>query len=175
MLLNLAGLLWPEPPRIITLDHFRAGAIVQPEPWMVQYLIDHPEAMRDLDPWAFQVCMAALVERRGLRITMGRKGADGGIDFRAERQSEFGHELILVQVKHPEPGNKVEMDVVKLLHLEVLEQHATRGLVMTDSTFTRGALQQIKAYPFQMGGIDGDRLRQWLDAFRTGDPTATAP
>jgi hypothetical protein len=26
------------------------------------------------------------------------------------------------------------------------EEHATRGLVMTDSTFTRGALKQIEAY-----------------------------
>jgi hypothetical protein len=37
---------------------------------------------------------------------------------------------------------------------------------MTDSTFTRGALKQIAAYPFQMGGVDGERLKQWLEAFR---------
>jgi len=171
-MLNLASLLWPNPPRIITLDQFRAGAIVQPEPWMVQYLIDHPEAIQDLDTWEFQVCMAALLERKGLRAKLGPRGADGGVDVRAERVGEFGPELILVQVKHPQPGNKVEMDVVRLLHLQVLVQHATRGLVVTDSTFTRGALQQIAAYPFQMDGADGERIRQWLEALRTGAPGA---
>jgi restriction endonuclease Mrr len=158
--------------RIITPEEFRAGVIVQPEPWIAQYLVDHPEILRDLEPWPFQVAMAALVERRGLRITMGPKGADDGVDFRAERDTEFGHELILVQVKHPQPGNKVAMKEVKLLHVEVLVRHATRGLVMTDATFTRGALKQIAAYPFQMGGIDGERLKKWLEAFRNGDPAA---
>jgi hypothetical protein len=172
MLLNLAGLLRAAPPRIITPDAFRAGAIVQPEPWMVRYLIDHPEAMRDLGTWEFQVCMAALLERKGLRAKLGPRGADGGVDVLAERDGEFGPELILVQAKHPAPGNKVDVDVVRLLHLQVLVQHATRGLVVTDSTFTRGALKQIAAYPFQMGGADGDRIRQWLEALRTGAPGA---
>ena len=53
---------------------------------------------------------------------------------------------------------------------QVIEEAATRGLVMTDSTFTRNALQQIAAYRFQMEGADGDRIRQWLEALRTGTP-----
>ncbi len=158
--------------KVISPEELRAGAIVQPEPWMVRHLMDHPEVMRDLSPWEFQVYMAALLERKGLRSKLGPRGADGGVDVRAERVGEFGPELILVQVKHPQPGKKVEMDVVRLLHLQVLVQHATRGLVMTDSTFTRGALKQIAAYPFQMGGVDGERLKQWLEAFRNGDPAA---
>ncbi len=33
--------------KVISPEELRAGAIVQPEPWMVRHLMDHPEAMRD--------------------------------------------------------------------------------------------------------------------------------
>jgi len=46
---------------------------------------------------------------------------------------------------------------------------------MTDSTFTRNALQQIAAYRFQMEGADGERIRQWLHALRTGTSGADTP
>lgn len=34
--------------------------------------------------------------------------------MRAERDGEFGPELILVQAKHPDPGNKGELETVYL-------------------------------------------------------------
>src|SRR5260370_10828056 len=34
--------------RIVTPDEFRSGVVIEPEPWLVQRLIDHPEEMRHL-------------------------------------------------------------------------------------------------------------------------------
>lgn len=123
--------------QVITPEEFRAGAIVLPEPWMVRHLMDHPEAMRDLGTWEFQVYMAALIERKwGRKVELGPRGADGGVDVRAERQGEFGLELMLVQCKHPRPGKPVDIDTVRLLHLQVIKQEATRGLVRSRPTGT---------------------------------------
>lgn len=155
-------------PRIVTPEEFQAGAVVLPEPWLVRRIIQHPDEIRHLTRRQFQEFSAALLERKGLRVTLGPVGADGGVDVRAERDGEFGTELILVQTKHPNPGNKVNLETVKLLHYQVVTENATRGLVMTDSTFTRNALQQIAAYRFQMEGADGERILQWLEALRTG-------
>jgi restriction system protein len=159
---------------VLTPEEFRAraGAIVQPEPWLVQYVIDHPDEMQGLSPWEFQVLFTGLLERMHYRAWLGRKGADGGVDVFAERGGEFGPERILVQCKHPRPGKKVGVEIVRLLHYTVIEEHATRGLVATDSSFTRNALQHITAYRFQMAGADGNRIRKWLEAFRTGAPWA---
>jgi len=142
--------------RIITPEEFQGGAVVLPEPWLVRYVIEHPDEIRNLTRRQFQEFSAALLERKGMRVKLGPVGPDGGVDVRAERDGEFGPELILVQTKHPDPGNKVTLDTVKLLHLQVVLEHATRGLVMTDSTFTRNALQQIAAYRFP----DGRRRRR---------------
>lgn len=162
-------------PRIITPEEFEGGALVLPEPWMVRHIIQHPDEIRTLSRRQFQAFSAALLERKGLKVTLGPVGADGGVDVRAERDGEFGPELILVQAKHPDPGNKVGLETIKLLHYQVLEEGATRGLVMTDSRFTRNALKQIAAYRYQMDGADGDRIRQWLEALRTGAPGAEPP
>jgi len=161
--------------RIITPEQLEGGAVVLPEPWLVRHIIQHPDEVRNLTRRQFQEFSAALLERKGLRVTLGPVGADGGVDVRAERDGEFGPELILVQTKHPDPGNKVTLETVKLLHYQVVTENATRGLVMTDSTFTRHALQQIAAYRFQMEGADGERIRQWLHALRTGASGADTP
>jgi len=153
--------------KVISPEELRAGAIVQPEPWMVRHLMDHPEVMRDLSPWEFQVYMAALLEKKwGRNVELGPRGKDGGVDIKAERPGEFGPELMLVQCKHPRPGKPVGIDTVWLLHLQVIKQDATRGLLVTDSRFTRNALQEIQASRYRMEGADGDRIRQWLEAFR---------
>jgi restriction endonuclease Mrr len=160
----------------VTPEELRSGAIVLPEPWMVRHLMDHPEAMRDLSTWDFQVYIAALIEQKwGHKVQLGPRGADGGVDVRAERQGEFGLELMLVQCKHPQPGKPVGVDTVRILHHQVLKQEATRGLVVTDSTFTRNALREIQACRYQMDGADGERIRQWLEALRTGAPGADPP
>ena len=156
--------------RVITPEEFERGALVLPEPWMVRHIIQHPDQVRNLSRRQFQEFSAALLERKGLTVTLGPVGADGGVDVRAEREGEFGPELILVQAKHPDPGNKVGLETIKLLHYQVVSENATRGLVMTDSSFTRDALKQIKASRYQMEGADGDRIRQWLEALRTGAP-----
>lgn len=159
---------------VLTPEEFkiRDGAIVQPEPWLVQYIIDHPDEMQGLSPWDFQVLFTGLFERMQYRAWLGRKGADGGVDVFAEREGAFGPEGILVQCKHPRPGNKVGVEIVRLLHYEVIEEHATRGLVATDSSFTRNALQHITAYRFQMAGADGNKIRKLLKALRNDDPLA---
>jgi restriction endonuclease Mrr len=156
--------------RIIRPEELRSGAIVLPEPWMVRRFMEHPDEIRNLSRREFQVFTAELLDRKGYKVTMGPLGRDGGVDVRAERGTEFGPELVLVQAKHPDPGNKVGLDTVKLLHYQVIQEGATRGLVMTDSTFSRGAIQLIEACRYRMDGADGARIRHWLEALRTGGP-----
>jgi len=70
------------------------------------------------------------------------------------------------------PGKPVRVNDVRLLHFQVIKQDATRGLLVTDSRFTRNALQEIQASKYRMEGADGERIRQWLEALRTGAPGA---
>ena len=139
---------------------------------MVRHIIQHPDEIRNLTRRQFQEFSAELLERKGLRVKLGPVGRDGGVDIRAERDGDFGPELILVQCKHPDPGNKVKLDTIKLLHVEVITENATRGLVMTDSSFTRDALKQIEALKYRMAGVDGVKIQQWLEALSTGAPGA---
>jgi hypothetical protein len=115
----------------------------------------HPAPRRDPEPLEEGVpgeFSAALLERRGLKVTLGPVGADGGVDVRAERDGDFGPELILVQTKHPNPGNKVTLETIKLLHYQVVTENATRGLVMTDSDLHPPCPTADRGLPVPDGG-----------------------
>src|SRR5260370_31375395 len=64
--------------RIITPEEFQGGAVVLPEPWLVRHIIQHPDEIRNLSRRQFQEFSAALLERKGLRATLGPRGAGGG-------------------------------------------------------------------------------------------------
>ena len=156
--------------RIITPDEFRAGAVVLGDSTVVRYLTEHSEDVRHLDRWEFQVFMANLIEKRGHRVRLGPKGRDGGVDIFAERETEYGPELVLVGCRHPNEGTKVGEPEVKLLYVEVLVRNATRGLFVTSASFTSTALDYIEEVKYRLDGADGDRIRKWLEALRTGAP-----
>jgi hypothetical protein len=66
--------------RIFSPQELEGGAVVLPEPWTVRYIIEHPDELRNLTRWQFQEFSAALLERMGMRVTLGPRGADGGVD-----------------------------------------------------------------------------------------------
>jgi restriction endonuclease Mrr len=84
------------------------------------------------------------------------------VDIFAERAADLGPDLTLVQVKHPDEGNKVGEPTVKLRQREVMVRGATRGLVATTATFTSTALKLIEEFKYTMSAADHEKLQQWL-------------
>ncbi len=154
--------------RIITPEEFRAGVeVLGVDPWLLRYLADHPDEIRRLTRWDAQVMIAELLKGRGYTVQMGPKGRDGGVDIFAERAADLGPDLTLVQVKHPDEGNKVGEPTVKFLQREVMVRGATRGLVATTATFTSTALTLIEEFKYTMSGADYEKLKQWLNEQRS--------
>ena len=160
-----SGLGLPEDGhRVISPEEFRSGvAVLEIDPWLLRYLADHPEEIRNLGRWDFQAFIAQLIHKHGgYSVRLGAKGRDGGVDVFAERASPLGPELLLVQCKHPDPGNKVDIDTVRLLYYQVNERKATHGLVATSSRFTSAALKEIQEHKYRMAAADRAKVEQWL-------------
>ncbi len=154
--------------RIITPEEFRADVeVLGVDPWLLRHLADHPEEIRRLTRWEAQAMIAELLKGRGYQVQLGPKGRDGGVDIFAERAADFGPDLTLVQVKHPDEGNMVGEPTVKLLQREVVFRNATRGLVATTVTFTATALTLIEEYRYTMSAADREKLQQWLKEQRS--------
>src|SRR5262249_16969483 len=104
----------------------------------------------------------------GYAVKLGPRGRDGGIDVFAERDGELGPELTLVQCKRYRDDQKVSEPTVKQLYADLTLRNATKGLLVTTSTFTKPALKLIEDARYRLAAKDLQKLRHWLKFLRKG-------
>lgn len=64
------------------------------------------------------------------------------------------------QAKHTK--NKVQLRVVRELADTTREFRASKGIIVTSSYLTKGALERIERDRYTLGKIDRDELLEWL-------------
>jgi len=149
--------------RIITPQEFRsAPAVIGVDARLLRVLDRQPEQILSLSARQFEEFVAALLERLDYRPSVTPVGRDGGIDIVATRTTPLGPELVLVQCKRYAPDKKVGEPVVKQLCMVVEDQRATRGLIVTTSTFTSVALKYIELKRHKLSGADHAKLQEWM-------------
>lgn len=177
----LPNIRWNPEERLIPLERrlispigFRSGVVLATDPLLIRYLDEHPQEVYSLTPREFEELVASLLVHAGYNVRMSALGSDGGVDLFAERKSEFGPEMTLVQCKRNRVDRRVGEPVVKQLYADVTRRNATRGLLVTTSTFTAPALAMIEDVRYRLAGKDIDRLKEWFHHLRRiksrGDP-----
>ena len=173
--LTLSGSAWnPESDllelerRLVFPEAFRSGVTLPTDPLLIRYLDENPNDIYSLSPREFEEFVAGLLATSGYEVKLGPKGRDGGIDVFAERDGEFGPELTLVQCKRHRYDQKVSEPVVKQLYADMTLRNATKGLLVTTSTFTKPALKLIEGVRYRLVGKDIEKLKRWLSTLRKG-------
>ena len=107
---------------------------------ILAYFGRHPELMYSLPPRKFEELVAAVFKQSGFEVELTPETRDGGIDIIAVRMDRIvGKELCFIECKRYLPHNTVGIGVVQRL-LGVVEQHkATKGVIVTTSSFTKDA------------------------------------
>ena len=154
--------------RLVSPEAFRSGLVIATDPFLIRYLDDNPKEIYSLSPREFEELVAGLLARSGYQVKLGPKGRDGGIDVFAERDGEFGPELTLVQCKRHRYDQKVGEPIVKQLYADMTLRNATKGLLVTTSTFTKPALKLIEDVRYRLAAQDIAKLKQWLTLLRRG-------
>lgn len=128
--------------------------------------------LRSQDPSAFeQTVLDVLVamgyggtEQRAQRIGgSGDGGVDGVID-----QDALGLDQIYVQAKRYGPGNSVGRETVQSFVGALHGVGATRGVLITTSSFTTHAREYAKNVPIRVILIDGQRLTDLMIRYGVG-------
>lgn len=156
-----------EERQIITPEEFCSSTISTiTDPRLISYFASHPEDLRSLTPRQFEELVAELLHGFGYTVTLGKGSKDGGVDVFAEKETDTGTELSIVQCKRNRVDNKVGEPIVKQLYADVTTRNATRGLVVTTSTFTKDALKYIESLKYRLSPVDFDKLQSWLQNFK---------
>ena len=111
----------------------------------------------------FEELIADLLEKDGYTVTVGPGTKDGGKDITATKQlEEVGQFMSVWQAKKLMPGNKVELAVIRELADTRSQHKASKGVVVTTTYLTRGALERVQQDQYLLGKVDRDDLLRWI-------------
>jgi hypothetical protein len=111
----------------------------------------------------FEKLIAALLEKDGYIVELMQGTKDGGVDVVAVKDmGAVGYFKTLWQAKKNSEGNKVGVSIVRELADTRMEFGASKGIVVTTSYLTKGALQRVDRDKYILGKVDHDDLELWI-------------
>lgn len=120
-------------------------------------------ALDDLSWRQFEKLIAELLKNDGYTVELMQGSRDGGVDILAARNlGAGGYIKTLWQAKKYSLGNKVGISVVRELADSRNEFAASKGVLVTSSYLTRGALQRIERDRYILGKVDRGDLDAWI-------------
>jgi restriction system protein len=112
----------------------------------------------------FEILVAALLEADGYAVELMQGTKDGGVDVIAVKDlGPNGYFKALWQAKKQSTKNKVGISVVRELADTRREFGASKGIIVTSSFLTRGALERIERDKYLLGKVDRNELQTWID------------
>lgn len=127
-------------------------------------VLRHPEAMRMLTARQFEKFIATLVEQLGFEeVTLTPPSGDQGRDLLATKRFNGMSVLFAFECKRFSPNHRVGPGIVRALLGTIMHKHtrASKGVLVTTSTFTAGARKFIVTEP-NLDGRDFDGVIEWL-------------
>jgi DNA polymerase III epsilon subunit len=127
------------------------------------YLRRYPASLRELTPRRFEELIAAIFRNNGFSVELTPQSRDGGVDIIAVQHSALAGDLIhFIECKRYQASRKVGIGVVQRLLGTVAQRHATKGIVVTTSSFSRDAIQAAADTRHVMTLNDYETVVGWL-------------
>lgn len=131
---------------------------------LIRSLQKHGVAGVDDLTWRqFERLIATLLEKDGYAVELLRGTKDGGVDVVAIKDLGIhGYFKAVWQAKKRSVRNRVGLSVVRELADARSEFGATKGIIVTSSYLTRGALERIERDRYVLGKVDRGQLDAWI-------------
>ncbi len=125
-------------------------------------ITENPSNIFQMSPRKFEEMVAELLQRKGFETKITPPSKDGGRDVLAWSKTVAGRLLFLVECKKYSPQRPVGVSVVRALYGTVEEEKASKGLIVTSSYFTKGAIQFKDKVGYRLGLADYESLVAWI-------------
>jgi len=111
----------------------------------------------------FEKLIAELLEFNGWNVTLLNETKDGSIDVFAELNDNLlGPIKAIWQAKKYSPENKVQLHQLRELSGTLQNSKATKAIMVTTSSFTKGALNWVQNDKYRLEAKDGKYVEKWL-------------
>lgn len=141
-------------------------SITSPSIGLLKAIADKKVDLYDLHWRQFEEVVAELLKFEGFKVELGPGSKDGGVDVCATKVLPgVGPILTVWQAKRLGRGNKVEISTIRELADTREQRKASKGIVVTTSFLTQGALDRVTRDEHILGKVDNSELRAWIEAF----------
>jgi restriction system protein len=120
-----------------------------------------PQELFALDSRQFEELVAEIWRSLGYETELTARTKDGGRDIVAVRKSEASIRF-LIECKRYNPSNKVGVELVRALYGVKMHEKATKGILATTSTFTRGAKGFFNDHMWELEPRDFNGVVDWV-------------
>jgi hypothetical protein len=119
--------------------------------------------LSELEWQAFERLIGELLERDGWSVDVTRGSRDGGVDVIASiNDANIGSIKAFWQAKRYGPSKKVSLAQVRELSGLISRDRVTKGVIVTTSRLTRGALDWIRKDTYRLSSMDGPDVEAWV-------------
>src|SRR5262249_24105642 len=116
--------------------------------------LDSRPNLLEMDPFEFEHLISNLFGRIGLKTSTTRASRDGGVDVVAfDERPIFGGKVIIQAKRY---RNTVEVSAVRDLYGAMMNENASKGILITTSSFGSESRKFAKDKPMEL--IDGNQL-----------------
>jgi hypothetical protein len=128
-----------------------------------------PQELLKLDSRQFEELVAEIWRNLGYETELTARTKDGGRDIIAVRKFE-ANVRFLIECKRYNPSHKVGVELVRALYGVRMHEKATKAILATTSTFTRGAKVFFSDHVWELEPRDFDGVVDWVKlAAKTSD------
>lgn len=127
-----------------------------------RYLLKHPECLYNLSPRKFEELIASIFEDFGFSVELTQATHDAGRDIIAQIRNSVCRFLTFVECKKYARTNKVGVDIIRTVYGVHHIHGANKSLIVTTSSFTRDAKEEVSRLTYQMELKDYEDIKRWL-------------
>lgn len=122
--------------------------------------------LHGIPPRDFEQMVAELLESHGFEVELTKQTKDNGYDILAlKRMHGFGPVKYLVECKRYREDRKVGVEIIRSFKEVIVTEKANKGLIVTTSYFTLGALEKKKENPYLLDYKDKEDIIEWINTY----------
>ena len=131
---------------------------------LVAYFRRHPHRMKELSPRQFEELICEIVIGLGWKAKLTSQTADGGYDIVALDHHGLRNKYLIECKRYTE--RPVGIVPVRALLGVTTHEEATKGILVTTSSFTKGARELFEEHEWRLEGRDFQGLLEWLELYQ---------
>ncbi|MBS1594283.1 MAG: restriction endonuclease [Bacteroidetes bacterium] len=119
-----------------------------------------------LEPRAFEEMIAELLDDRGFKVKLTKKTKDDGYDILCiDYSNKLFESKFLVECKRYSENRKVGVEIVRSFKEVIATEKANKGIIVTSSYFTSGAIKKKDENPWLLDLRDKDGVIDWVKSY----------